>query len=51
MMLEDVLLWFIYVGALEARKLRKFDHITTKNPWRMKLVCVREYLDDRGMRL
>lgn len=51
MMLEDTLLWCVYVAALHAQKQRKNAHLTFKPKWQRDLVRVREHLEDRGLRL
>lgn len=51
MILEDVLLWCVYVAALQAQKQRKHAHITTKRSWHGAVNTVRTMLDGRGYRL
>lgn len=49
--LERALLWCVYVGALEGKKLRKNAHIVSNPIWIRKLVRVREQLQDCGLAL
>lgn len=46
---SELLLWCVYVGALEGRKLRRFEHITKTTRWKTHLNDLRYQLWNIGL--
>jgi hypothetical protein len=49
--LEIVLMWCLYVGALEARKKRQHQGVVCTKRWRQDLASIQLHLASHGLTL